>query len=274
MFGKILSSLFFSFSLAEAKIVVISDIDDTIKISHILDKSDGVSKAFKTGNVFFGMNMLYQEIKNQNPEIEFYYISNAVRSIMGLSHQHFLESNQFPAGFLALRDNPITNDHKVQSIRLILKDPKIKFVIFIGDNGERDAKIYSQIVQEFPNLPQITYIRQAYSVSQESNDDIGTPIEAGQLGFVTPVEISLEFARLGILTPQQVDRIESAFTPRTISRSRHEDRSSDDGVISFPRWIDCRDFKIPDSLIQRKTVLGQRLVNRIKARCSRPAFDD
>lgn len=260
-------------TLAQARIAVISDIDDTIKVAHVLDRSDSVKKAFKTQNLFRGMNILYQEIALSNPGTKFYYISNAIRTIMSRSHRQFLTQHKFPNGTLALRESLGETNHKVETIRKILKDPEINFVIFIGDNGERDTEVYAQMRKEFPTIPTMTFIRQAYSTSHNHNEDIGKPLKPAQNGFMTPIEISIDLSQIGILTSSQLNRIESAYIPPTLGLAVSEDRSGNDGVLSFPRWIDCRDFVIPESLKKQSTLTGV-LVRRLVQRCSIPAIED
>lgn len=259
--------------LAEARLAVISDIDDTIKVSHVLDKSDALKKAFRTQNLFRGMNVLYREIARLNRDAQFYYVTNAPKQLMYRSHAQFLTQHKFPNGALLLREDIQSNTHKVDTIRRILNDPKIKFVLYIGDNGERDPEIYAQMRKEFPTIPAITYIRQAYSVRSDNNEDKGQPLHPGQIGFMTPVEISDALTQIGFLTSHQVKNVEAAFVPKTIQYSIIEDRSGDDGILSFPRWIDCRDFTIPESL-KRPGYLRGLLLRRLMQRCSIPAIED
>ena len=144
---------FLIWSLAGAQIAVISDIDDTIKVSHVLDRSDSVSNAFRTHNVFRGMPQLYQLLASSFPEAEFFYLTNAPRVLMEDSHSRFLRQNQFPRGHLLLRESLSDSEHKIRTIRRILSRPGWRAVILIGDNGERDPQIYAQAVKEFPKLP-------------------------------------------------------------------------------------------------------------------------
>lgn len=274
MTKMIIPILIFS-CLAEARILVISDVDDTIKISHVLDKSDALSKADKTENLFRGMNVLYKQIQVALPGAQFSYLTNAPEFIMKHNHQKFLSDNMFPAGNLLLREKLTEKEHKIKTLRKLLENSNdIELLILIGDNGERDPAIYNAITQEFPQIQQITFIRQAYYTLKDLNDDLGTPLQKGQIGFVSPVEISLELLQRGILSSEQVDIIENSFVVDTMNSQDHEDNFSRDGILSFPRWIDCREYQIPQGLVQRTTTLAEQLVGRIQTRCSTPAIDD
>ncbi|MFN8791528.1 MAG: phosphatidate phosphatase App1 family protein [Bdellovibrionales bacterium] len=261
-------------SFAWAQIAVISDIDDTIKVSHVLDRSESVVNAFRTHNVFRGMPQLYQLLENAFPESEFFYVTNAPRALMENSHSRFLSENQFPLGHLLLRESLSDPDHKITTIRRILNRPGWRAVIFIGDNGERDTQIYAQAVKEFPRLPSATFIRQAYVSREDWSEDVGAPLEPGQFGFVTPIEVALSFQRMGLFKDEDVLRLENFYVPPTIDRAVDEDVEGEEGTLSFPNWVDCREFQIPRSLLRRQTPLAHRLVVRLRERCSRPAPED
>lgn len=272
MIKSVFLSLFFMSYQSWARLAVISDVDDTIKVSHILDFSDMISKGLRTENLFRGMNSLYQEIARNNPDAKFYYVTNAIKKVMTKSHSEFLTRHQFPPGYLLLRESLTIHNHKLTAIRQILQDEAIDSVIFIGDNGERDPEVYAQIKEEFPNLRSKTFIRIAYTVL--NSEDRGKPLHEGQTGFVTPVEVSLDLAQSQVLTRRQVNRLAIEYAHETLKWAKAEDRIGDDGTLSFPRWVDCRDFRIPDSIKIQPGRLMRSLWMRIKQRCSIPAIED
>lgn len=272
MFSKILLVLLATASLASARLVVISDIDDTIKVSHVLDKSESVKNAFRTENVFRGMPELYQLIQGNFPTTSFYYLSNAPKKIMEKSHTKFLIDNRFPKGTLLTREKISDENHKVNSIRKILQDTSITAILYLGDNAERDTVIYAQMVKEFPRIPSLTFIRQAYSV--KNGEDTGKPLEGNQMGFVSPVEVALELRNVRVLSENQVTALEAFFVHPTIKYSHQEDNFGKTGVLSFPSWVDCRDYRLSGSLAARKTNYAKLLIHRIYGRCARTAPND
>ena len=77
---------------AKSKILFISDVDDTIKISHVRSKADSASNAFFNYKSFLGMSKLYQLV-SKAPDVNIFYVSNAPSFLMNSNHKKFL--NQF-----------------------------------------------------------------------------------------------------------------------------------------------------------------------------------
>jgi hypothetical protein len=144
----------------------------------------------------------------------------------------------------------------------------------IGDNGERDPLVYNQIRKEFPEIKMITFIREAYSSQHKEEDDRGTRLLEGQIGFVTPTEIALKLQSENFLSANQVNVLEYYYAVPTVAQAKEEDDDGETGTLSFPNWIDCRDHQASELLRGRTTVWAQQLVARIQQRCSVPPFDD
>lgn len=259
---------------AYSQTVLVSDVDDTIKVSHVLDPDSAIGNSLKVRNVFRGMADLYTEIKNSQPTTKFYYVTNAPESLFSSIHGKFLKIHNFPEGRLLLRKSLSDQNHKVNSIRSIIELENPTTLILIGDNGERDPAVYNQIKTEYPNLRIMTFIREAYSSQHDEEDDRGTRLLKDQIGFVTPTEIALQLQNENFLTDGQIDSLEYRFVVPTIDRAEKEDDDGETGTLSFPNWIDCRDHQVSELLVNRTSAWAQRLVVRIKERCSVPPFDD
>lgn len=159
----------------EADFGIISDIDDTIL-------NTGVTSFLKwklIRNSLFvntykrtpleGAADLYQKLhlgvdnKEKNP---IFYLSN---SPWNLYHylKLFLDFNNFPKGPILLRSfnsmfqRVIESEkpHKQKEIINLLKSyPNLKFIL-IGDSGEHDASIYTEIAAQFPHQILCIYLR-------------------------------------------------------------------------------------------------------------------
>jgi uncharacterized protein DUF2183 len=261
--------LLLGLSQAQAKTILISDIDDTIKNSHVLDKPDALFNADKIENTVLGVNALYELASRMDPTLKFFYITNAPKTFMEGSHRDFLKYNKFPRGALRLRESLFQNDFKVTEIRKVLKAEKPEFAILLGDNGEKDIYVYQQIEKEFPDILFITYIRQAYT--KMDSDNTGNALKPGQKGFVTALDLLLQFRHEGF-----VDKAESiGFVRDFITVYSTENDRNSDGAQAIPAWLDCRDFKwtAEDSdLMMLPGYVATK--NRIQKRCSIPALED
>ncbi len=280
MFALFFSSLAFSLtSQASAKdLLVISDIDDTIKLSHVLRKRSASLRALDANSWFLGMNSLYQLIKNDNPKAYFAYISAAPEFLLENTHQKLLSNGQFPLGEYIARDRFISSlNHKLIAIRKLLTERRPKTVIFIGDNGERDPVVYNQITQEFKNsgIQFHTFIRMVYSSQNVDYVSKLHPLSVGQFVFVTPVEMGLELRKRALINEASMSWLVNTL----IDFIEHETPDHRFGVLAFPTFLDCRGYKWPfinqpgiitpvnlDPLSQQKLM---RLISKISYRCSK-----
>ncbi len=238
-----------------AKVLLVSDIDDTIKVSHVLSTIGKFGRAADVTTPFLGMAALYQLIINENPaNTKIVYLSNAPDEVAGIpalriSHQTFLDRNHFPKGSLLLRDGLFEQDHKIKELRLLIESEKPDVLILLGDNGEKDILIYDQIVSEYAGLTRmkiLTFIHQLYATEKsflvpDFLSEIGLKIKPQQVGFVTPVEIGLKLNEQHLLSRKSLEWMYKNIIPRIVSESS----SLWDGFepISFPSFKKCQDFR-------------------------------
>jgi len=146
---------------------VISDIDDTIKVSNVLDKKELIRNTFaEPYKVTAGMPAFYQQLKEQNAY--FHYVSASPWQIYP-SLKPFMDSH-YPKGTVSLRyfrlkDSSLIDflkpsiEYKYTQIKQIIQRyPKHQFVL-IGDSGEHAPEVYARIYREFPDVVQSIYIR-------------------------------------------------------------------------------------------------------------------
>lgn len=160
---------------AKAEYGVISDIDDTILHTGVtsflkwrLLKNSLLTNTYKR-IPFKGAAQFYQKLhlgkngENKNP---MFYISNSPWNM----YQYlklFLDFNKFPKGPILLRNFRTPFDrslkpekpHKQKEIINILNTyPNLPFIL-IGDSGEHDASIYTEIAEKYPDRILTIYLR-------------------------------------------------------------------------------------------------------------------
>jgi phosphatidate phosphatase APP1 len=152
---------------SEAKYIVVSDIDDTILHSHVLSKWKLAYHSFlqdpRQRKAISGMNTWYQQLSmGVHPII---YISNSPWNFYD-ALDAFLQWNQFPEGPILLRDFgrqkqdslQQLKEHKYNEIENLLQRIPLPFIL-IGDGGERDAAIYTELQEKYPDRIQHIFIR-------------------------------------------------------------------------------------------------------------------
>lgn len=139
-------------------ISVISDIDDTVKITEVRDKKKLIANTFlRPFRVVPDMAELYRQLAGT--EVRFHFVSGSPWQLYEPLRQ-FFKSSGFPSASFHLKhvtfdDGALLNlaqdpyKFKVPVIReLFERYPARKFIL-IGDSGEKDPEVYSTIAQEF-----------------------------------------------------------------------------------------------------------------------------
>ena len=155
----ILFSIFLAnISLAKAKIIIISDLDDTIRQVNVSEIEEAIAtvSAERSGLItipkFEGLNKVYNDI-NKNHSTDFYYLSASYPFIYNA--QEWIENNNFPNGTVLQRgsgDEFNSGEFKRRILRNIIgkyQDESDEIIfLFFGDNGEHDPETYEFIVKE------------------------------------------------------------------------------------------------------------------------------
>ena len=159
---------------------VISDIDDTIKISEVLDKVRLLANTFILPfKAVPGMADLYQQWHAKNSQCTFHYLSGMPDQLYTLT-QEFIRDNRFPDGSFHMRHfgwavaslfnflhSESTFTHKMSYLRFFFSHTLRDFVL-IGDSGEKDPEIYGTIAREYPARVRAIFIR---AIKNETFDD-------------------------------------------------------------------------------------------------------
>ena len=138
---------------------VISDIDDTIKVTNVLDRREMLLNTFaRPFEATAGMPAHFQRLATQ-PGTRFHYLS-ASPIQLAPALKTFLRDAAFPPGSLHLREsthwrtlvpgNGASREHKLGVIAQLLADFPLRRFLLVGDSGEADPEIYAQVAREHP----------------------------------------------------------------------------------------------------------------------------
>lgn len=150
-------------------VVVVSDIDDTIKVTGVGDRDALLRNTFlEPFRPVPGMPELYQRWATR-PETVFCYVSASPWQLFAPLAE-FVGSNGFPQGTFYLKDvrwkdESLLNlfqkpeEYKPPVIEKILKQfPRRQFVL-VGDAGEKDPEIYAALARKYPGQVSRIFIR-------------------------------------------------------------------------------------------------------------------
>lgn len=153
-------------------ISVISDIDDTIKISHVTEKRALVRSTFlEEYQAIPGMADLYTRWAEAGAV--FHYVSASPWQLYP-ELETFRSGQAFPPGSyhmksVRLKDSTVADllasplEYKLPILRgLLQRYPERRFIL-VGDSGENDPEVYGAIAREFPRQVRWILIRRADS---------------------------------------------------------------------------------------------------------------
>ena len=169
----------------EAKYGIISDVDDTILISHatkVLSKLRLIlTKNSKTRLPFTGVAAFYNALHRgpdkavRNPV---FYVSSSEWNLYDFL-EDFCEVRNIPKGPFLLQDLKTSvwkllksgggnHYHKLEKIKHLMSTFDDMSFILIGDSGQHDSLLYAEISREFPERVKAIYIR---DVSKSKKDE-------------------------------------------------------------------------------------------------------
>ncbi len=153
--------------IEEKGLSIISDIDDTIKVSEVRDRKALLANTFlKEYQAVPEMAETYQAWEKSGAK--FHYVSAGPWQLFS-PLEKFLKTESFPAGALHLRrigrkdfnflDLFDSSSYKIAAIETILKDFPYRDFILVGDSAEKDPEVYSQIAKKYPMQIKYIFIR-------------------------------------------------------------------------------------------------------------------
>ena len=147
---------------------VVSDIDDTIKVTNVHSRRLLLESTFlREFETIDGMSMLYREWSDQGAA--FHYVSSSPWQLY-TPLAEMCDTSGFPWGSFHLRSFRL-RDHMLRRLLLIRRKGKAKVIfnliknfpqrrfVLVGDSGEVDAEMYGRLGRKFPDQVAAIYIR-------------------------------------------------------------------------------------------------------------------
>lgn len=156
---------------------IVSDIDDTVKISNVTDHKQLLESAFLLDFAAApGMHRLFSDWAAQ--DASFHFVSSSPWQLY-TPLREFLDDSGFPWATFNLkavrfRDETLFDlfkkgtETKPLLIEAILDRYPERTFILVGDSGEQDPEVYAALLREYPDQVAGVYIR---NVTQAASDD-------------------------------------------------------------------------------------------------------
>jgi phosphatidate phosphatase APP1 len=218
---------------AGPRVQLVSDIDDTIKITNVQDKSEAARNGLSSKKAFAGMAALYRAwresaaVETQEPV----YLSSSPTFLRDRLRD-FLSENGFPAGVLQLRswvsDGLTGPQYKHREMKRLGERLDSRGWLLVGDDTQDDPAVYERFAREQAPKHDVlaTYIRDVRVLA---------PL-AGQMTFRTAFDVAALEWMAGRLTEAAaldvgratLEADEELFQPRFVRC-----RADEPGAIPF-----------------------------------------
>jgi len=163
---------------------VISDIDDTLLVSHstrLIRKMALVlfrnAHTRKTIPFLKNWHAYIRDLNDTTHPRDFFYVSNSEWNLYDFLID-FFSINELPKGIFFLQElkkgirdlistGKMSNYHKKNSIEFLLRFYPNKKYILVGDNGQKDMDIYQEIISKYHNRIKGVMIRKLLYIKNE-----------------------------------------------------------------------------------------------------------
>lgn len=155
----------------ETRFGVVSDIDDTVMVTRVPRPLVAAWNTFvrhtDTRQAVPGMAELFRQVEEARPGSPVLYLSTGAWNVVPALERFFRRSG-LPAGPMLMTDWGPTNtgwfrsgqEHKRTTLRRLLIDfPQVRWLL-VGDDGQHDPEIYTELAREHPDRVAAVGIRQ------------------------------------------------------------------------------------------------------------------
>lgn len=210
---------------------MVSDLDDTVIHTGLTRFWEALRTSLATAEhervPIPGAAELYQElVELHGGRAPLFYVSSGAWNLHA-ALERFLDRHGFPDGPLAMTDwGPGTTQlfredsttHKVRTVLDLLADhPAVRWVL-VGDSGQQDPEAYAAVARVAPERLHAIYIREVPPYSDRRAREVrAIAAELNAIGvpllLIRDSVAAAEHAQaLGLLDPQQVQRVRAAVT--------------------------------------------------------------
>ncbi len=164
---KIIQKYPYIFKYSDSEIGVISDIDDTVLISHTKNIFKRIRRIlFVTPHKRKAVEYVYKKFEALNVDVNnIFYVSKSESNLFYLITS-FINERGLPKGVVLLSNflsfkaliKQKDKNYKYNIIKKIITNSKEKKFILFGDDTQKDIPVYLRIVKEFPDNIQEIYI--------------------------------------------------------------------------------------------------------------------
>lgn len=242
------------------KTLVVVNVEDTLKISHVRNFWDSLNYVNSTRKRFMGTSDAFSLLARHNPDFKFVYLTQSPQLVMGKNEREFLNKNDFPKGSHATYDSNQDAALRLKVVSDVIDIHKPQRVILVSHNGSPDTEVFHKLTAQFKEIVFIPYIHIVYSTLSIS--EVGNVLFPEQTGYVTTVELLLDWQQRGLIDVAGAVPLMRALKDRILVENVEASGIYEYGIPSF---VNCDDFQwrwTVDGVYQFLAPLREHLINR------------
>jgi hypothetical protein len=235
--------------------VLVSDVDDTVKITYVLDSDNVACNAMTSKLIFAGMPDLYRFLLGENSSARRLMFLSGSPFIFNDKVRELLNNAHFPSYSLTLRGwNELLDrsfDYKTKHLKELYSASEGNNFILIGDDTEKDPEVYANFsATSKMNKVLAIYIHRI----------TGRKLPPGSVGFVTAYDIAVHEFLAGRLTEKQAADVGDAVL------------KSEPVATFLPNFQECppKEYEqiagLPPTLVQIKKQIEDRITTLCSSR--------
>ena len=184
---------------------IISDIDDTILISHATQIGRkfwlSISKNAYTRRPFPGVSKFYHALTYYG-KYPVFYVSSSDWNLFELIRD-FLQYRNIPSGPLLLKDLHVnlknifksgggSHEHKLEKVEMLMDlYPQMEFIL-VGDSGQHDPELYARVMADYPGRVKAVYIREIRELKDQRRKLLKAKVMDPKAPDITFVETTMQ----------------------------------------------------------------------------------
>lgn len=226
-----------SAAVARESMLVIANVEDTLKISHVQNFWDSLNYDTNNRKRYMGMIEALNVFANSNPSARFVYLTRGTELVAGKVEREFLLNKKFPRGEFKDFNKGPSSATRLADLRKLIQQSGAKKVIVLTHNGASDPVVFNTLAGEFKDVTFYQYIHVVYSTSAVT--EIGTELFPNQTGYVTSVELLVDWQQKGFMDVTEAVKFASSLVGRITTEN--SEVPSDEYAI--PSFVNCDDFQ-------------------------------
>ncbi|NEN23710.1 DUF2183 domain-containing protein [Cryomorpha ignava] len=179
------------YSYHKSKFLIISDIDDTILVSHSARLFSKLwlmlFKPIPKRKTVEESELAYRELSKNN--FPFAYVSASEYNLFSLVST-FIHLHKLPPGPIYLRPHQEfknlfvkteREDYKINRIMKLLRHFPDKKIVLFGDDSQQDFTVFGEVAQKLPNRIHSVYLRKTGSLKSSKSENVTWEMPDGKI---------------------------------------------------------------------------------------------